>query len=223
MRVGYAYVRDPQFDHGSFAVVGGEMMWRRLRAEADAWIAADDDNQRGRIEAGYRVAGVGAGASPTDGSYLEVGAAGMYHRYGSDAFLVWAGEIFGEARCDLVRVGPSLDGAFVELLAGVQLERIRYAEVSASDYNTQLLVRAGFGLYLGRPGGRHGELQAYYDHRRDDLIGGFAEAVGFVGHFGLSGFFQLTRDWGLNGSLEAGSANIARISLVRRYFGGVTR
>jgi hypothetical protein len=218
VRLGYAYVRDPQFDYASFAVIGAELLWRRLRFDADAHLAADDDNQRVRAEGAYRLARPRARRGAADGSRLEVGGAAVWHRFGTEAYSVTGAEVFAASRLDLRGLGRSLDGSFAELDAGVQLERIAYGGVAGADYNTQLLFRAGFGVYAGTPAGRHGEIQLYYDHRRDDLAGGLAlsRGGGFLGHFGLAGWMRLTPTWGLAGEMELGSANVVRVSATRQ-------
>ena len=77
-----------------------------------------------------------------------------------------------------------------------------------------LLVRAGYGMTLGR-----GELQVYYDHRHDEPTGGLGTGGTFdgpYGHFGAEAFYYLTDGWGVELQLEAGSAHTARLSALWR-------
>ena len=84
------------------------------------------------------------------------------------------------------------------------------------DSAHQLLARFGFGLYLGHPGGIHGEVLAYYDHRRDGLVGGLSlgkSREGAVGHAGIQGHLTLWGPWGIQLGLAYGSAVVARLGL----------
>ena len=50
-----------------------------------------------------------------------------------------------------------------------------------------LLARFGFGMYLGDPAERGGEVVVYYDHRHDDFAAGLkltGLGSGIPGHFG---------------------------------------
>ena len=82
----------------------------------------------------------------------------------------------------------------------------------------QLLLRSGFGLYIGArapaqrsaPAGAlpGGEVEIYYDHRRDGLAGGIKTLgpnSGFAGHVGLRGEYYPTAAWGMNAIIERGS------------------
>ena len=217
LHAGYGWVRDPEFDYQSFALAGGAVAWPGWRAALSGWVAVDDDNQRVRLEAAHRLAGVGSRRGGSDGSFFELSAAAGEHRYGSDAFAVDSGELVVGGRLDLARLGPSLGGSFVELAGGLQVEHMRYVEVSESDFGSQLLVRLGFGLYFGDPPGPNGEVALYYDHRRDQLVGGLAlpRGSGFLGHLGVTGRIRLARGWGAVGGVATGSANLLHLGIVR--------
>lgn len=206
---GYALVDDAQFDYRSFAVVGGRVRWRRLELRPRAWVATAADNQRLSTDLAYRW-------RADDGSHLEVGAATSFHEHGEERFDVLGLEGFVAGRVELARIGPTLRGAFAGLLVGAGSERIAYDDLP-HDWNGNLLGRFGFGVYLGDSG----EIEAYYDHRRDDYAGGLALARGggFLGHFGLRGHIDVVRPWGLAWQLERGSANVARLA-VRYRWGG---
>jgi hypothetical protein len=98
----------------------------------------------------------------------------------------------------------------------------------AHDASSLLLLRMGFGLYLGRarsilptgsPATNAGELELYYDHRRDGFAGGLKAAgpsSGFAGHLGLSGEYRFSAAWGLRALGEVGSHWVLGISALLR-------
>jgi hypothetical protein len=82
-----------------------------------------------------------------------------------------------------------------------------------------LLARFGYGLLFGQPGGRHGEMLLFYDHRHDDYAGGLKVTglgSGAAGHFGLEGAFFFLPRWGVHAEVQAGSAYLAGLSIIHR-------
>jgi hypothetical protein len=54
-----------------------------------------------------------------------------------------------------------------------------------------------------------GEIEIYYDHRRDGLSGGIktrGPSSGFAGHVGLRAEYYPSAAWGIGAVLERGSA-----------------
>jgi len=215
LRLGYRYVHDPHFDHGSFAQAGitGWIGQHRLWVDTD--VALDANTQRVRAGAARRLLG-GAGR----GSHLELVVAGTYQRFAEDGFRSFSGELAIGGRVDLADVAPALVGSFAIGELGLGLQGIGYEATGGGvgqDSHALLLVRVGWGVYLGR----YGELVVAYDHRRDGLEGGLS--VDSVGSGNL-GFLQLTGRgwfgaaprWGLAAELTAGSAWIAGLSLLHR-------
>lgn len=207
VQVDYAYVHDPQFAYRNFTVLSSDIGSERWRLRPRTWLAMDDDNQRVRAELVYRVRPPRA-----DGSYLEAGGALTFHRYGDEGFTHTGAEAFATGRLDLQRLGRWLRGSFAELSLGLGVDRLRIA--GETDLSTQLLGRFGFGVYTGA-----GEVQIYYDHRRDDYAGGLAvpRVAGFLGHVGLMGHHFVSADWAVAAQLEVGSAYIGRVGLLRRF------
>jgi len=206
LELGYAYVDDPQFAYRNLTRARGQLELGRVVVRPSVTAAMDDDNQRLVLSTGYRL----TRRRPGDGSRLEVGLELVHHRYGSDGFAVSSAAVRVAGRLDLAHVGDSLDGAFAELSAGAGAERTGYAR--AADWNSMLLGRFAFGVYLGR--GR-GEARLYYDNRRDDYAGGLAlkRGSGFIGYFGTDGHLRLFGRWSLAWALERGAANIARLGV----------
>jgi hypothetical protein len=213
--VGYAHVRDPQFEHGHFAVVDADARHGRLRVSPSAWIATDADMQRLRLEGAYRLLGPRPDRAARDGSHAELQLAGTLHRAGDDAFSILIAEVSARGRLDLDRIGVPLRGSFaeVELGWGVESYLIDGAETTVQALQ---LARFGHGIYLGDPARRHGEILLYYDHRHDALSGGLGTGQPFDGpwgHVGLSGWYSVLPGWSVVAQLEAGSAYVSRLSL----------
>lgn len=215
LRLGYFYVHDPQFDHGSFARAGITGWLGKQRLFVDADVALDADTQRVRLGAARRFLG-GTGR----GSYVELLVAGTYQRFGTDGFRTFSGEVSLGGRVDLEDVAPALVGSFVEGELGLGLQGIGYEVTGggvSQDTHALLLARVAWGLYLGSSG----ELSIAYDHRRDGLEGGLSVesvAAGNLGFLQLSGrgWFGAAPRWGLSADLTVGSAWIAGISLLHR-------
>ncbi|HEX5659979.1 MAG TPA: hypothetical protein VFX59_22440 [Polyangiales bacterium] len=223
--LGYAYVHDPQFRYGSFATLHADLRAHDLRLSPDAWIALDDDNQRFTLELAYRPFGRTPRRAAPDGSYAELATAFRHHRFGSDDFAVITPMWWIQARLDLARVAPTLAGAFVEGQLGAGLELydfdVRGSKLGDNAFGL-LLSRFGFGAYFGDGGARSGELFAYYDHRHDDFAAGLGVqgiGSGILGHVGARGHYFITRNWGVSGLVELGSALVT--SLAVRYRGGM--
>lgn len=220
-RLGYLYVHDPQFAYRSFAQAGARLRRGAWHGDGDVAVALDDDSQRARLLAGRRLHGprhASAGPQAADGTWLDVSAALMVHRHGTEGFTVVTGEVVAAGRYDLARLGPSLRGAFAELQLGLGLELSLYQE-DATDVTDLLLGGFGFGMYLGAPAGTHGEVRVFYDHRRDDLAGGLAVSGGgngFLGSFGVDGFVAWGPRWGVRFRAEAGSAYLGSAGLLYR-------
>jgi hypothetical protein len=216
----WAHVRDPQFAYDHFAAVDAELGLGAFRVRPSAWMALGADNQRFRIEAAWRPWGPGGGAPSGDGTFVELGAATSYHRYGDDGFAAAGAELFAAARYDLARIGASLAGAYAGLALGLAGERIGYSvEGASADFNDMLLGRFAFGSYLGRSG----EIELYYDHRRDGYAGGLSpwdrNGSGFLGSVGLHGFLYATDRIGIEADYGMGAAHVARVGL-RMALGG---
>lgn len=220
LELGAAAIHDPLFDYSAFSRAAAELIAGRLRIDSEILVAVDDDNQRVVGDLAYRL----VPPRPGDGTRLELAGGLRAHRYGSDGFTTYLASLALEGRLDLARLGPSLSGAFATLSAGWGLEITDYRPEGAdTDFSDLLLGRFGFGLYLGdadRP--VHGEVSLYYDHRRDELVGGISpgqQASGFLGYVGAELKLDLGRRWGLSSRVELGSAYLASAG-VRLRLGG---
>lgn len=222
--LGYGFVGDPQIAAGHFVAASAELLSSGFRVRPSIWASVDADNRRSRFELAHRLRGPGARAPARDGSFVEVGAAVTHHRFGDEAFASMLGEVFVGGRYDMRRLAPTLAGSFAELAGGIGLQRLAYDVAAAhTDWFDLLLLRFGYGMYLGQPGQKHGELSIFYDHRRDDFAGGLSpgrgNGSGFAGYFGVAGFARLARLWGISAEVELGAALVARVGLRYRLEG----
>lgn len=215
LRLGYRYVHDPHFDHGSFLHAGASGWLGRQRLFAQTDVALSANTQRARAGVARRLLG-GTGR----GSYAELTLAATYQRFGGDGFRTFGGELLLGGRLDLVDLAPALVGSFVEGELGLALQGVGYEATGGGvgqDHHALLLARVGWGLYLGASG----ELVFSYDHRRDGLEGGLSVdsvAAGNLGFLQLTGrgFFGAAPRWGLAADVTVGSAWIVGLSLLHR-------
>jgi hypothetical protein len=220
--VGYRYVHDPRFRYTSFAAQGLDVRYSSVRLSPSALVALDDENRRLRLEGAYRFFGPRFAERPArDGSFLELELATTHHRYASEGFATLVLETVANGRLDLERFDPWLRGTFAEAHLGMGLQLYDYDGLPlGSDRESLLLAGMGFGLYFGGPEPPFGEVVSYYDHRHDDLAGGFTEAaIGIAGHAGLSGKIYLTDYLGLAAFVEGGAAFVGGASLLVRSAG----
>lgn len=188
--------------------------------------ALDGTHAQYRLGGAFRFAGPRPDRSARDGSFLDLYAGLAEQRYVLEGFVSDLAEVSLSGRLDLVRIGPSLSGAFAELSTGVALFRTDYhlnGVSVAPDYESLLLGRIAFGAYLGRGQRRGSEVVAYYDHRHDDYAAGLkipGLGSGALGHFGLSGRYFFSPQLGFGLMAEAGSAYVTQVSLLFRAGGG---
>jgi len=218
--VSYANVRDPQFEYEHFAVTRCDLGIGSFRVRPTLWVAVDSDNVLARIETAYRLRGPGAKRPSGDGSRFELRVAAAYHRYPEESFSVQSGEVSAAGRYDMARVSESLSSTYADMWLGLALERIDFDIAGASpDYSDLLLGGFAYGMYLGR----RGEIEAFYEHRRDEYAGGLSpgreNGSGFLGNFGARGHLYVTRHLGLTAEYAAGAAHVAQVGL-RGSFGG---
>jgi hypothetical protein len=222
--LGYAYIHDPQFEYANFLRQGVTLRFDRWFLNPNGWFALDDTNLRWQLAAGHRFYGPLPESSrrpATDGSFLDVRGAATHHQFQTEGFKTLTAELGIEGRLDLRRIGSTLHGSFAELGAGFALETFDY-EVAGLGFPTELtellLVRFAFGMYLDRNGS---EFSMYYDHRHDDFAAGLkleGLGSGVAGHFGSLARIYFAKNWGLLADIQAGSAYIARLSALFRFY-----
>jgi hypothetical protein len=230
-KVGYLYVVDPHFSYRHFVVTEVDGALGRIHLGARTAHAPGQDNQRFEGLVGYRWVGPSGPASQraSDGSSLELSVGYSEHHFDGEGFLYRQLETSLMGRLDSERYLPDVRGAFVQYQAGVATQRFEFdlPGVDAHTDTSMLLAHVGFGVYLGNRGPSPlgptgGEVEVYYDHRRDGLAGGIKTRLignGPVGHAGVSVAYQLTPRFGIQARGQVGSAWTAGLSAVIR--GGV--
>jgi len=229
--LGYTYVNDAQFDNHHFmtAQVDGRIEGWHLGVDTTMTPSAGYQQLSGR--AGYRLLGPRATrASASDGSYLEPQVAYTSEQldgYGFDTRTLTAQL---EGRLDVQRLLPDVRGGFFQAAIGLARQWIEFdvPGTHVTESSGILVLHSGFGVYIGArsastlapaaalPGG---ELELYYDHRRDGLVGGIktlGPSSGFVGHVGLRGEYYLSSAWGLSALVERGSTWVFGSSVLFR-------
>lgn len=215
LQVGTVWTHDAYRDRGLLHGIARTSI-DRWNFEVGGWLDADQVYRSGDFTVGYRMRGSPHhdGRDLDDGSYLELRAAGRLRDGRGDHVQVATveGELVG--RLDFARIAAALTGTYGELTTGIGGERAAYT--MAHQWDSLLLGRFTWGAYLGR----RGELQLFYDHRRDTIAGGIAawRAAGFVGSLGASVDLRVRGPWAMRAELEYGGSVVSTLAV--RYQGG---
>jgi hypothetical protein len=230
-RVGTRVVDNPAVPGRFFLGPSLDLRLGGWRLSPEAWLPIDGHAQsRYAAQIAYRFVGPRTASAPTaaDGSYVDVVAGAVHHRYSEDAHGTVPGAAFDmttfdvhvAGRLDLRRVAGSLTGSFVEGAAGVGLGAYHYPVASTTEANSLLVARFAFGVDVGHDAERWGEARVFYDHRHDDFAGGLKMpglGSGVLGSFGLDGTAYVSRGWGVRGEVQVGAAWVGGLALVRRF------
>lgn len=143
---------------------------------------------------------------------VRVRAGGRVQRDRDDRVTQLVGEVEVLGRLGLARFDRAMRATFVELSTGLGVNRVTYAEM-ASEVDNLLLGRFAWGAYV--PGG---EITAFYDHRRDGLVGGIDawRAAGFIGSFGASADIRVDGPWALRGEFQVGNSYLTTLAIAYR-------
>lgn len=146
-------------------------------------------------------------------NWLFARVGGRAHRDDEDELTKLVGEVEVIARLDLERVDAAFAPSFIEGSTGLGVTRVTYADME-TDIASELLGRFGWGVYLGR----RGEAMAFYDHRRDTLVGGLPafRASGFVGSVGAMADVRVWGPWAVRAELGVGNAWVTTLAIAYR-------
>lgn len=237
---GASWARDPYYGNRGYLELGAGAWWRNLAFEPRARLELLARSGEGGLDVRWLLWGapadgrvLGSGhrpshrrgpeaateaahdAEPALGHRLELrlGAFGRFDRDDDGAALWQEVELAG--RLELRVLDDALAGLFLDAGVGLALEETRYP-TAVWDVGALILARNAIGVYLGRGGG---EVSISYDHRRDDLVGGFfaGRAAGFLGHLGAHLQLRLGRGLALRADVELGTALLSTLAL---RFGG---
>lgn len=218
IRSGLLYVYDPLFPHRYFFSHGFSLEAGWLRVTPSFELGLDAPTHRYSLFVAHRVLGPRLDRAARSGTALDVTAGVTDHAYHDDAFGLTALELRFDSRLDLGDLDSNLAGSFVDSSLGYAREFLRYDGLEG-DQSDELLARVGFGIYLGGPGGVHGETALVYDHRRDTLAGGMRFAgvpAGYAGHLEQRTRLFLAPSFGLELQFDYGSAFTTGLSLLFR-------
>lgn len=219
--LGYTYVADALLGDHHFMTARVDGRFGAWHVGVDAAISPSPGREQLAARAGFRWLGPRATRQlASDGSYLEPRLGVVSERFDRYGFATRGIEAAIEGRLDSARWLPDVHGAFFQAAVGLARHWTEFdvPGTNVTEPSDQLLVRSGFGLYIGArsieaspalagvlPGG---EVEIYYDHRRDGLAGGIKTLgpnSGFAGHVGLRAEYYPSTAWGVNASIERGS------------------
>lgn len=224
--VGYVALSGPQVKEHGYVAQRVSLRAGSFRVTPSGLFSARGTSARYRMEGAYRLLGPTPTASGRGTSdHLDV-VVGAYHHREPRAYIARSSlELQVDARYDLRHVGSTLRGAFFDFSLGYAGAHIEY-DVNATpvqgDYDSALLARFGVGAVFRGAAYRGSEAVLYYDHRHDDLVGGFVMrglGSGAAGRFGFDARWYFTKNFGLSLQGEVGSAWRGGASLLFRQEG----
>ena len=116
--LGYRRLADPEFAYHDFMLERVSRQIGPLRLSPSGFFSLRGDTARYRLQTDYRVAGNYEDPHPRDASFVDVTLAFTHQQHGPEHFTRSSAELSVDARYDLVRLGPTLRGAFTELGVG---------------------------------------------------------------------------------------------------------
>lgn len=224
--LGYVVLSGPHVKEPGYVLERVSLRAGSFRVTPSGLFSARGTSARYRVEGAYRFLGptpTATGRGTLD--HLDVVVGAFHHREPSAFIARSSAELQVDARYDLRHVGPTLRGAFFDLSLGYAAAHIGYDVNGVSvpgDFDSTLLARFAVGAVFRGAAYRGSEAMLYYDHRHDDLVGGFVMrglGSGAAGRFGVDARFYFTKHFGLSAQGEVGSAWLGGVSLLFRQEG----
>ncbi len=210
LRTGVTTVSNPVFGLQNYGQFGAQLNLDDWRVDAVALVSGEGQHQV-ETEATWRFLGRARDELNGDGSFL-----GLRLGHLNDATVEGtAANVFrfeAVSRVDGKRVGRLLDGSFFEFSLGYGLGWDTYVDEEVREFNSLLLGRFAYGLYLGDGG----ELALFYDHDHESFAGGLkldGVASGLFGHVGLSARIPVYDAVDLYGEFAVGSAAVGTLGV----------
>lgn len=224
--LGYVALMGPNLQETGYVLERVSLRAGSFRVTPSGLFSARGTNALYRVEGAYRFLGPTPTASGRGTSdYVDVLLGAVHHREPSVFISRSSAELQLAARYDLGHVGPTLRGAFVDIAFGYSAAHIAYDLNGLNvpgDFDSALLGRFAFGAIFRGAAHRGSEASVYYDHRHDDLVGGFVMrglGSGAAGRFGFDARWYFTPHFGLSLNGEVGSAWRGGASLLFRQEG----
>jgi hypothetical protein len=224
--LGYLALSGPHVDEPGYVLQRVSLRAGSFRVTPSALFSTRGTSARYRVEGAYRFLGATPSASGHGTSdHLDVVVGAFHHREPADYVARSSMELQLDTRYDLGHVGPTLRGAFFDFSIGYAAAHIDYdvnGVAVPGDFDSALLGRFGFGAILRGAAYRGSEASLYYDHRHDDLVGGFVMrglGSGAAGRFGFDARWYFTPNVGVSLHGEVGSAWLGGASLLFREEG----
>lgn len=218
---GYQYVYNPVFEDHHYSRTAMTLRTGDWSVQGAFWWAPPHGQRRLETRVGWRLYGPTQDKAAWDGTALDVIAGYDYNAVPAQDTSAHVGSLALTGRLDLQRVLSTGRGAFVEGSLGQAWANYRYG-LTASEFNSLLISRIAFGLYLGHDPDGYGELSIAYDHRHDGFVGG-AKIVGLgsgaIGGAQLRLKKSLFGRWGMDLGFGAGSAYVADAAVVYMWGG----
>jgi hypothetical protein len=224
--LGYLVLLGPRVDEPGYVLQRVSLRAGSLRVTPSGLFSTRGTSARYRVEGAYRFIGPTPTASGRGTSdHLDLVVAAFHHREPRDYIARSSMELQLDTRYDLGHVGPTLRGAFFDFSVGYAAAHIEYdvnGVAVPGDFDSALLARFGVGAVFRGTAHRGSEASLYYDHRHDDLVGGFVMrglGSGAAGRFGFDARWYFTRNFGLSLHGEVGSAWLGGASMLFRHEG----
>jgi hypothetical protein len=200
---------------GRVALACGRGTIGRIELDGHGLVDAGGDAQLARGNVRVRIFGEPSTHTKIDdGSRLTARVGYRFHRDAGDRVTQQAGELEVNGRLDLSRVDDAFGRSFVEVGTGIGAVRVKYGDDLAHEWSSELLASFAWGAYLGA----NGEATVFYEHVRDELVGGLPawRAAGFLGHVGATLDVRVHGPWAVRGELEIGNAWLTTLAVAYR-------
>jgi hypothetical protein len=217
LSAGYANINDAQFPYLANTYLleaGGWVDHTRLEALVTT---SGDSMQAFSLGIDYRFIGR-KGDFFNDELSLDLGTAGHYYDYDEDGFITHTQDFRLTWRYPLLNWLESLTGSYLYLQTGIGIQLFGYPVLNkplGEDLTSILLWKMGFGYDLADTVSG----LFYYDHRRDNFVGGLgfkSTGAGSTGYFGTTLRYRLASLLLVEADVAVGSAFVSKIKLSYR-------
>jgi hypothetical protein len=212
---GVRYIYDPLFEYRNFFQTKLKVKYHALNLSSQNWIALDDDNQRHILSASIDLLGHYGIFTKELKDTLRLSFTNRYgyHKFGTEKFSKKWVDFSITGKLENGGLWKSLSGSFINFEYGYNAEWVKFliSDDIPQDYTEQFLFKAGFGFYLVHERNVIGDIVVYYNHRKDDFVGGFPS--GFMGFIGMDCNFKINSFLKSKVEIQYGSAFLLGLEL----------